>query len=815
MQFYFKKFLPHLVVSLLFIVTSLIYFNPVLQGKKIYQSDIVQYSGMAKQLVDYRETTGEETYWTDTSFGGMPTYQLGVKYPHNYIKKLDLFLRFLPRPADYLFLYFIGMYILFLVLKVDYKLAFLGALAFGFSTYLIIILGVGHNAKAHAIAYMPLVLSGVILTFRGRYFYGFLLTTIAMALELVSNHFQMTYYLLFIVICIGVAYLVDAYKKQMLVHYGKAILVMIAGVLIALGLNATNLMATKEYADTSTRGKSELTIDPDGSPKELTNGLDYDYITEYSYGIIESFNLFIPRFMGGGSGDSLPSDSKALDEILKLGASPQEANEIASQLPAYWGDQPIVAAPAYIGSIIIFLAVLALFLVHGRIKWWITAAFLLSLFLSWGKNFSFLTEFFIDYVPLYDKFRAVSSIQVIIELVVPVLAVLGLHQWFNSYVSDEKKKKALVQSVSIVGGLALVFIFFKSSLFDFSSIYDQMIREQLGIAVVDAVREDRMHLLTVDAVRSLAFVLIAAGTLWFFFTSKIKEITAIGVLTFLIVLDLGLVDRRYVNNDDFVSARVMEQPFQKNGADEQILKDEGHYRVYDLANRGNPARASYYHNSLGGYHAAKPGRYQEIDDFYISQGDIGILNMMNVRYIITQNKNGGPYAQRNPYANGNAWFVENALMAETANDEMRLLDSLNSKTTAVINREFMDLIPAKDIVRDSTASIALVSYQPEHLVYEVSTNSEQLAIFSEVYYSKGWNAYINDQPATYFRADYLLRAMSIPAGTNKIEFKFQPQVIEIGSNVSLGSSILLALIFAGGMYYKSRKKEIVTKTSSC
>jgi hypothetical protein len=529
--------------------------------------------------------------------------------------------------------------------------------------------------------------------------------------------------------------------------------------------------------------------------------------------MLESFDLFIPRFMGGGCGDSLPSDSKTVDEILKLGASPQEANEILSQLPAYWGDQPIVAAPAYIGSIIIFLAVLALFLVRGRLKWWITAAFLLSLFLSWGKNFSSLTEFFIDYVPLYDKFRAVSSIQVIIELVVPVLAVLGLHQWFNSVVPNEKKQKALIQSVSIVGGITLIFIFFKSSLFDFSSIYDQMIREQLGIAIVDAVREDRMSLLTADSIRSLVFVLLAAGTLWVFFKAKIKEITAIGVLTLLIVLDLGLVDRRYVNNDDFVAARVMEQPFQKNGADVQILKDEGHFRVYDLADRNNPARASYFHNSLGGYHAAKPRRFQEIDDFYISQGDIGILNMMNVRYIITQNKNGGPYAQRNPYANGNAWFVENALMAETANDEIRLLDSLNSKTTAVINREFMNLIPAKKIVRDSTASILLTDYKPEHLVYESSTKSEQLAIFSEVYYAKGWNAYINDQPAEYFRADYLLRAMSIPAGTNKIEFKFEPQVIEIGSKVSLGSISLFALIFVGGLYYKLRKREIVTKES--
>ena len=813
MQLYLKKFIPHLIVIGLFAVTALIYFSPVLQGKKILQSDIVQYSGMAKQLKDYRETTGEETYWTDAAFGGMPTYQLGAKYPHNYIKKLDLALRFLPRPADYLFLYFIGMYILLLVLKIDYKLAFLGAIAFGFSTYLIIILGVGHNAKAHAIAYMPLVISGVILTFRGKYFWGFLLTTIAMALELVANHFQMTYYLLFIVICIGIAYFIDAYKKQFLVQYAKAILVMTFGVIAALGMNASNLMATKEYADTSTRGKSQLTIKPDGSEKELSNGLDYDYITEYSYGIIESFNLFIPRFMGGGSNDALPSDSKTFDELLKLGASPQEANEILTQLPAYWGDQPIVAAPAYVGAIVIFLAVLALFLVHGRLKWWIAAAFVSSLALSWGKNFSFLTELFIDYVPLYDKFRAVSSIQVIIELILPVLAVIGLQKWFSSTTTADNKQKALIQSVGIVGGITLVFIFFKSSLFDFSSMYDQMIREQLGTTIVDAVREDRMRLLTEDSIRSLVFVLLAAGTLWVFLKTKIKEITAVVCLTILIVLDLGIVDKRYVNNEDFVSARVLEQPFQINGADAQILEDEGHFRVYDVLNRGNPARASYFHNSIGGYHAAKPRRFQEIDDFYISRGDIGILNMMNVRYIITKNKNGGPYAQRNPYANGNAWFVENALIAETANEEIKLLDSLNSKKTAVINREYTSLIPTKNIVRDSTASIVLIDHKPQHLVYESKTNSQQLAIFSEVYYSKGWNAYINGKSAEYFRADYLLRAMVIPEGINKIEFKFEPDVIEVGSKISLGSSVVFLLIFIGGLYYKLRKKPAVTKTN--
>ncbi|RMA64528.1 YfhO family protein [Ulvibacter antarcticus] len=802
-----KKFLPHLVVLILFVIASLAYFSPVLQGKSIFQSDIAQHNGMAKQLRDYSKTTGEETYWTDSAFGGMPTYQLGVKYPHNYIKKLDLAIRFLPRPADYLFLYFIGMYILFLVLKVDYKLAFLGALAFGFSTYLIIILGVGHNAKAHAIAYMPLVLSGILLTFRGKYIYGFLLTTVAMALELVSNHFQMTYYLFFIVICIGIAYLIDAFRKNMLPHYFKALGIMVLGVLLALGMNATNLMATKEYADTSTRGKSELTINADGSPKAPSTGLDFDYITEYSYGKLESFNLFIPSFMGGGSGDPLPDDSKTLDALLKLGASPQEAHEIMAQLPVYWGDQPIVAAPAYIGAIVIFLSILALFLVRGRFKWWIIAAFLLSLLLSWGKNFSFLTEFFIDYVPLYDKFRAVSSIQVIIELILPLLAVVGLHQWFNSFEQDEKKKKALIWSVGIVGGLAVLFLLLKSTLFNFSSPYDSMIREQLGIQVIDALREDRMQLFSSDTLRSLVFVVLAAGTLWFYLKSKINQTTTIALLAVLIVCDLVLVDRRYVNNDDFVQARVMEQPFPKEAADEQVLKDDGYFRVYDVASSPfNSGRASYYHNALGGYHAAKPRRMNEIYDFYLSKGNISILNMMNVKYILSRSKDGESIAQENPYANGNVWLVENVIFADNANNEIRLLDSLDTKKTAVISKEFSNLIPTKNIVRDSTASIDLVSHQSQHIVYESSSKSDQLAVFSEVYYPHGWNAYINNEPAEYFRADYLLRAMAIPSGNNKIEFKFEPAVIKTGSSISLASSAIFGLILLGGLFFSFKKE---------
>lgn len=808
MQAHYKRFLPHLVVILLFVIAALAYFNPVLQGKKIFQSDIVQYTGMAKQQNDFRKVTGEETYWTDAAFGGMPTYQLGAKYPHNYIKQLDLTLRFLPRPADYLFLYFVGMYILFLVLKVEYKLAFLGALAFGFSTYLIIILGVGHNAKAHAIAYMPLVLSGIFLTFRGKYLYGFLLLTLSLALELVANHFQMTYYLMLLVIIIGLAYLIDAVKKKLLPHYFKAVGIMCIAVLIAVGLNATNILATKEYADTSTRGSTGLTINADGTPKDNKSGLDFNYITEYSYGKFESFNLFIPRFMGGSSSEAFPKDSETVKVLLQMGASSQEANQLLGQIPMYWGDQTYVGAPAYIGAVIIFLAVLSLFFIRGRFKWWTVSGFILALLLSWGKNFSGLTEFFISYVPLYDKFRAVSSIQVIVELILPIMAIVGLHKFFSQFEEKDQRKKALIWATAIVGGIAVVFLLFKSALFDFASPYDAYFREELGLQFVEAIREDRMALFTSDTLRSLIFVLLTAGVLWMYLKGKLKKASGVAVLSILVLIDLVGVDRRYVNEDDFVQARLVDQPFEKNGADIQILEDEDHYRVYDAStNAFNSARSSYFHNALGGYHAAKPGRMQDLFEFYISRGDIGILNMMNVRYIIVQNKNGGPVAQRNPYANGPAWFVENVLPAEDANEEIRLLDSLDTKKTAVINREFLSRIPDAKIQRDSTATIELFSYKPNHLVYEASTKTSQLAIFSEVYYPKGWHAYINGKPVEYFRADYVLRAMVVPPGNNRIEFKFEPKVIQTGSTITLTSSLIFVFILLGSAYYSFRKRD--------
>jgi len=805
MPFSFKKLLPHLIVLVGFIVCALLYFNPVLQGKTIFQSDIVHYQGMAKQQKDFKAETGEETYWTNSAFGGMPTYQLGAKYPNNYIKKLDLSLRFLPRPADYLFLYFLGFYILLLVLKVDWKLAGLGALAFGFSTYLIIILGVGHNSKAHAIAYMPLVLSGIILTFRKKYIAGFLLTAVAMGLELVANHYQMTYYLLLLVIVLGIVYLIDAYKKQELPHYFKSIGILTVAVILSIGLNATNILATKEYVKESTRGPSELTINPDGSKRENTNGLSKEYITEYSYGIIESFNLFIPRFYGGGSGEDVGENSAMYKFFTDRGVSPAEAKEYAKSTPTYWGEQTIVEAPAYIGAVVIFLFVLGLFLVKGRLKWWLLGGTILSLLLSYGKNLDFLTDFFINVVPFYNKFRAVSSIQVILELCIPVLAIFALVRLFNNFSNDEEKLNALKKTTMITAGFTVLILLGKLfGVFDFVGGNDGYYRQNYGQDFVDALREDRANFLTIDTFRTLLFVLLSAGIIYLFIKKKFNETKVILAFAVLIVVDLVSVDRRYVNNEDFVSKIKMERPYQANKADLQILKDDSNYRVYDLTSGG--AKASFFHNALGGYHAAKPKRYQDLYEFYLSNNNINVLNMLNAKYIIGQGENGEPFPYVNNEANGNAWFVKQLEKVDNANQEIKALDSLDNKNIAVFS---LSELQEKKFQVDSTASIKVETYQPNYIKYTSNNQNEGFAVFSEMYYGNGWNAYIDENLKPHYKVNYALRGLQIPKGKHTIEFKFEPKVVKTGSQIALASSVILFLLIIGGLFYqfKNRKPE--------
>ncbi|WP_298392660.1 YfhO family protein [Flavobacterium sp.] len=813
-----QKLYPHLLAIGGFILIALIYFYPVLQGKKIYQSDIVQYTAMAKEQNDFRAAENAEPYWTNSAFGGMPTYQLGAKYPNDFIGHLDDALRFLPRPADYLFLYFLGFYALILVLKIDPLKAFFGALAFGLSTYLIIILGVGHNAKAHAIAYMPLVVAGVIMVFQKRFFYGGMLTMFAVALEINANHFQMTYYLLIVLIALGVYYTIKFIKNKEFKPLATVAGTFAVALLFALGSNATSLLATKEYADFSTRGKSQLQLNPDGTKKSSNSTLDKEYINEYSYGIAESFNLIAPRLFGGGNSEKLGENSAVYDYMLKCGASEQEAKQFTENYaPTYWGDQPIVAAPAYIGAVIFFLFVVAMYHDKRKLKYAFLAGALISLMLSWGKNFSIITDLFIDYMPMYDKFRAVSSIQVILELCIPILAIMGLHSFFTT--NKEKQWNSLWKAAATALGLLLVLLVFKEK-FDFVGSMDGQLRQMLsqsqdksfGIGFIDALKADRKTMYSADLLRSGFFIVLAALVLWMYTKNKLAQSTAIILVGILMVSDLFFVDKKYVSSDDFVGAREVDVPFEATTSDMQILQDTTHYRVLEVEGNLSSARASFFHKSIGGYSAVKPRAMQELFDYQIAKNNKEVIDMLNVKYIIQTNDKGEEFPTLNQDANGNAWFVSEIKMVDNADAEMKALDKLDTKNIALIDvfnegSKIKGSNFVKSFSVDSLAKIKLTSYKPNHLKYISNNKNSGFAVFSEMYYKNGWIATIDGKEEPILKVNYALRGLNIPAGNHKIEFKFEPQVVKTGSMIALVSFIGMILLLVGGIYLDRKKKK--------
>lgn len=825
-----QKFYPHFLAIFGFILISLLYFYPVLQGKKIYQSDIVQYTGMAKEQNDFRAEFDTEPFWTNAAFGGMPTYQLGANYPNDFIGKLDDALRFLPRPADYLFLYFLGFYGLLLVFRVDPLKAFFGALAFGFSTYLIIILGVGHNAKAHAIAYMPLVVAGFILVFKKKYLHGGLLTMLATALEINANHFQMTYYLLILLLVLAVYFLYKLFKENELKSLPKIAGTFLVAVLLAVGANASGLMATKEYSDFSMRGKSELTFNPDGSKNTETASMSKDYITEYSYGVGESLNLIAPRLYGGGNSEKLGPDSHVYNYMLSYGANETEAQTFTENYaPTYWGDQPIVAAPAYIGAIVFFLCVLALFHDKRKIKFAFFAGALISLLLSWGKNFPALTDFFIDYVPLYDKFRAVSSIQVVLELCIPVLAVMGLQSFFKD--TENQKKSLLFAAGTSIGLVVLIFLF--KGAFSFSGALDGQIAEMLnqgqdktfGQGFIAALKEDRMDLFKTDLLRSGFFMVVTFGLLWFYLKGKLAQTTAVIVIGIFMVGDLFFVDKNYVSNDgkQFRSAREIDQPFEPTEADNQILKDSSVFRVYEIQGRLQ-GRTSYFHKSVGGYSAVRPRRYEQLFEYHIDQqlNDLGkivdpqtmtlkksipIMNALNIKYLLLQTNDGESVAVTNPFINGNAWFISELKTVSSADEEMKVLGKIDTKNVATVSspEEGKLALPAR-FAKDSLATITLVEHLPNAIKYTSNNSNDGFAVFSENYYN-GWKATIDGKEADIHRVDYVLRGLAIPKGKHTIEFTFEPQVVKTGSTIALVSSILMILVVVGVVYFEQKGKK--------
>ncbi len=789
----FKNILPHLSAVLIFIGISFCVFYPVIKGKKLFQSDIQQYQGMSKQLQESRKK-GVELYWIDNAFGGMPTYQLGAKYPFDFLTPIHKIVRLLPHPIFLVFLYFLSCYLLLLSMRVPMKYALFGALAYGLSTYLLIIIQVGHNTKAQALGYLPFVLAGVQWVFRKKYFLGFVFSCFAIAMQIRANHYQITYYLLLLLLVFGVVQLWNHFKNDQHIDFFKKIGVLFLAGFFALGLNATSLLATSEYSKFSTRGKSELTLSATGVPIEARSGLSYDYITQFSYGIFESLNLIVPRIQGGGSRENLGTSSEVYEYLIRQGAGRKQAKSFSENVPTYWGDQPILEAPAYIGIVIVFLAFLAIFLGWNMQKRWLFFGILLSLFLSWGKNLPFLTHFFIDYIPFYSKFRAVSSIQVLLELAFPVLATIGLVDFFNA--SKYQQIESLKKTIFLFGGLASV-LFLVKGMLSFEGATDNYYRQAIGSELMQQIYKARKAVYTEDLIRAVIFVVITASLLWASSLQKLKSNIVYIIILLLMLIDLGGISNRYLNRDLFTSKSRAKTAFFPSDADRLILKDSSYFRVYEPSMRLAGARTSYFHNAIGGYHGAKPRRYEEVFQMFESLQREEILNILNVKYILFEAEEGGLKSFMNPETLGNAWFVENLFKTSSPDSTYQQLATLNFSSAAVSESDALQNLP-NTFLRDSLASIKLIHHEPEHLRYESNSNQDGFAVFSEMYYPFGWKATIDGVEQPHFNVNYILRGMTIPKGKHLIEFTFDPSVVNFGGKIQLISFlVLMGLIILG------------------
>ncbi len=798
---------PHLLAVLIFLLLTLAYFSPMLQGKALEQHDILQYKGMSKEIVDFRKATGQEPLWTNSMFGGMPAYLISVVYKGNLFRYVDrLFFLGLPSPARYFFLYMLGFYFMLVVAyRVRPWLAVTGAIAFGLSSYFLIILAAGHNSKAHAIGYMAPLLAGVLLAFRRRTFAGAVVLAFFLALQLTAGHPQITYYTLMIILVYGIVMLVVMFRDRLMPRFVKTVMILLVGVVLAVGTNTASLWLVNEYGKVSIRGKSELTFDR----KNQTSGLDKDYIlNDYSYGIAETLNLLIPNFVGGASkGFGVDSETYRL---LRESNVPN-ARQIATGYPlAYWGPQRFTAGPVYLGAVVVFLFVLGLFLVKGPEKWWIMAVTVLAVLLAWCKHFRPFSELFINFFPGYNKFRTVSMTLVMAELTVPLLGILAVKRLLEEEVSRAEVMAAVKKSFLIVGGVTLFFALLPGLFFDFSAPVDEQLRSAgWPDRFLEAIRHDRKALLVNDAWRSFLFVTMTAAVVTALVYKKIRLTWFYALLGLLVLIDLWGVDRRYLNKDDFVPKKDVTMPFRPTAADLEILKDKSlDYRVMNLTvSTFNDASTSYFHKSIGGYHGAKMRRYQDLITYQISKNNMKVLNMLNTKYFIVPEQ-GRPVARRNDGALGNAWFVGSYRLVDSADEEILALNDFDPAGEAIINRQqFGSYVQGFEAAPDTTAMIRMLSYAPNHLVYEYEAARPGLAVFSEIYYQPGWESFVDGKPVDHFRADYVLRAMILPEGKHKVEFYFRPKGYFVGNKIDLASSLLLFLLAAGAIYLEFRRKD--------
>jgi hypothetical protein len=809
-QSFFKKALPHLVALAVIMIVMFAYFTPLFNGKVLKQYDVLQWKSTYQEIAQFEKASGERTFWTNSIFGGMPSYLIGASYKGNISSNILFYFSILfKHPSDTIFLLFACFYILLLAFEVSPWLAIIGSLAFAFSSFNFINIDAGHITKGNAIAFIPLVLAGMQITLHKNKWLGAILTGIAVSMELAAGHVQITYYLIFIILAWMIVELISAFKNKTLPNFLMAGVFMAIAAVIGIGTNITGLLATEEYGKYSIRGKSELTKTPDGQSNfaNTSSGLDKDYALSWSNGVAEPFTLLIPNFYGGGSSGDLGTNSETYAALQKQGYP--NAKDVVKQMPIYWGDQPFTAGPIYYGAIIIFLFVLGMFVIKGLEKWWIFSAAMLAVFLSMGKNFMFLTDIFFNYFPLYNKFRSVTFILCIAQTMFPFLGILALKEIMEKKISKPDFLKAMKYSLGIVGGLCLLFALIPGVIFDFTSESDG--RMNFPDWLRDSLVADRESLLRMDALRSLVFIVAAAAVIWYYQLGKLKSEFLIGILGVLILVDLWGVDKRYLNDKDFEKKKG-EVAVEQTPVDAQILADTDlHYRVYNnTTDFDKDAITAYYHKSLGGYHGAKMRRYQELIEWQLGKQNMECYNMLNAKYFIVQDSTGNKFAQRNPFNNGNAWFVKDIKWVANADEEINALTSFKSKETAIIDKRFEVELKGFTPSFDSAGTITLTKYQPNKLVYTANTKSDQLAVFSEVYYEMGWNAYLDGTLVPHFRVDYVLRALKLPAGKHEVEFRFEPSVIAKGESIAFASSIALyggLVLILGMLFVQNRKKE--------
>ena len=820
-----KKFLPDLIAILAFIVISFIYFFPAITEDRIlFQHDTVAGAGAGQEAKEYYEKTGERTRWTNALFGGMPTYQMSPSYdstePLTFVQKV--YHLFLPNYVWLTFIMMLGFYILLRAFGIPAWLAGLGGIMWAFSSYFFILISAGHIWKFITLAYIPPTIAGIVLAYRGKLLAGGILTAFFIALQIMSNHVQMSYYFLFVILFIAGAYFEDAWRNKTLPRFFKASAVLLVAALIGVAANLSNLYHTYTYSKETMRGKSELVQTGDAA-KQTSSGLDRDYITNWSYGIGETWTLLVPNFKGGSSSAPLSQSETAMEKANPMYGS------LYNSFPQYFGSQPWTAGPVYVGAFVLFLFVLGCFIIKGPLKWALLGATFFSIVLAWGKNFMPLTDFFIDYVPMYNKFRAVSSILVIAEFTIPLLAIFALKRVLEEPGIWKANKKAFGISLALTAGVALLLTVAPGSLGSGfvpaqeaqmlqNAVDQQMIPANELSGILANLSEMRGALVSADALRSFIIICIGCALLWLHAAGKLRQSLTVAGITVLCLVDMWSVNKRYLHDEQFVPRSIQTETFSKTKTDELILQDKSpDYRVLNFATDAfNENNTSYWHKNIGGYHAAKLRRYQELIERHISPemqaayqaiaaagGEMDsvdaskfrVLNMLNTKYfILPAGQQGQTVPVLNPYANGNAWFVKNVQYVNNANEEIDALKTILPTETAVVDARFKDVLKGiSEAHKDSLSSIRLTSYEPNRLVYETENAGDGIAVFSEIYYPNGWQVTIDGKPAGLGRADYVLRALYIPAGKHTVEMRFDPQSLHVTEGIAYGALALLVI----------------------